>query len=41
MIAYQLDGEHDRVIATITEPTRVRVPPFDAFEMDLSYVFGE
>jgi Uma2 family endonuclease len=41
LIAYQLDGEHYRVIATITEPTRVRIPPFDAFEMALAYVFGE
>ena len=41
LIAYQLDGEHYRVIATITEPTRVRIPPFDAFEMDLGYILGE
>jgi Uma2 family endonuclease len=41
LIAYQFDGEHYRVIATITEPTRVRIPPFDAYEMDFGYVLGE
>lgn len=39
-MAYQLDGEHYHSIATIAEPTRVRVPPFDALELDLAYIPG-
>jgi Uma2 family endonuclease len=41
LMAYQLDGEHYRLIATVTEPTRVRVPPFDALELDLAYILGD
>jgi len=40
-MAYQLDGEHYRLIATLAEPTRVRVPPFDTLELDLAYILGE
>ncbi len=40
LVAYQLDGEHDRVIATITELAPVRIPPFETIEMDLAYVLG-
>ena len=41
LIAYQLDGEHYRVIATVTEPAPCRIPPFDALEVDLGYILGE
>jgi Uma2 family endonuclease len=41
LMAYQLDGEHYRLIATIAEPARVRVPPFDALGLDLAYMLGD
>ena len=41
LIAWQLDGAHYRVIATITEPAHVRIPPFDQIEIDLAYILGE
>lgn len=40
LIAHQLDGEHYRVIATITEPSKVPVPPFESIELDLEYILG-
>ncbi len=40
-MACQLDVEHYRLIATIAEPARVRVPPFDALELDLAYILGD
>lgn len=41
LMADQLDGEHDRLIATIAEHARVRVPPFDDLELDLAYLLGD
>ena len=41
LVAYGLDGEHYRVIATLSEPARVRVPPFEEIEIDLAYILGD
>ena len=41
LMAYRLDGDHYRVIATLTEPLRVRIAPFDAIEIDLGYILGD
>ena len=41
LIAWALDGEHYRVIATVAEPKRVRIAPFDAIEIDLGYILGD
>lgn len=41
LLAYQLDGEHYRVVATITELPPVCIPPFETIEMDLAYVLGD
>lgn len=41
LVAYQLDGEHYRVVATITDLAPVRIPPFETIEMDLAYVLGD
>jgi len=41
LMAYQLDGEHYRLVATLAKPTRVPVPPFDTLELDLAYILGE
>lgn len=36
-----INGEHYRLIATIAEPARVRVPPFDDLELDLADILGD
>ena len=41
LVAYRLDGDHYRVIATLSEPVRARVPPFDEIELDLAYLLGD
>ena len=41
LVAYRLDGDHYRVIATLSEPVRARIPPFDEIELDLAYVLGD
>jgi Uma2 family endonuclease len=41
LIAHELDRDGYRVIATITEPIRARIPPFDAQELDLPYILGD
>jgi Uma2 family endonuclease len=41
LVAYGLDGDHYRVIATLSEPARVRVPPFEEIEIDLAYILGD
>jgi Uma2 family endonuclease len=41
LVAYGLDGDHYRVIATLSESARVRVPPFEASEIDLAYILGD
>jgi Uma2 family endonuclease len=40
LIAHQLDGEHYRVIATLKDNGQARIAPFDAIEVDLSYLLG-
>jgi hypothetical protein len=40
LVAYRLDGDHYRVIATLSEPIRARIPPFDEIELDLAYLLG-
>jgi Uma2 family endonuclease len=41
LVAYGLDGDHYRVIATLSEPAGVRVPPFEEIEIDLAYILGD
>jgi Uma2 family endonuclease len=41
LVAYQLEGDHYRVIATHCQPVRARIPPFDEIELDLAYLLGE
>lgn len=41
LVAYALEAGQYRICATISEPTRVRVPPFDEIELDLGYILGE
>ena len=41
LIAHQLDGDHYRVIATISEPSQARIPPFDDSPLDLAYILGD
>jgi Uma2 family endonuclease len=41
LIAWQLDGGHYRTIASVTEPSRMRIPPFEAIEIDLGYILGD
>jgi hypothetical protein len=40
LIAHSLDGENYRVVATLKDVARARVPPFDAIEIDLAYIFN-
>lgn len=42
LIAYELDGNSYQVTATPKEPEqgRLRIPPFDAIELDLSQLLG-
>jgi Uma2 family endonuclease len=40
LIAHQLDGGHYRVIATLKDQPRARIPPFDAIELDLAAMLG-
>jgi Uma2 family endonuclease len=40
LIAYQLDQGKYRIVASLNEPTRARIPPFDAIEIDLAYILG-
>ena len=41
LVAYRLDGDHYRVIATLSEPVRARIQPFDEIELDLAYLLGD
>jgi Uma2 family endonuclease len=45
LVAYQLDDGAYRVIASVANPTadgqRMHIPPFQAAEIDLGYIFGE
>ncbi|TVQ86108.1 MAG: Uma2 family endonuclease [Chromatiaceae bacterium] len=41
LIAYALDGGDWRVVATLKDTDRARVPPFDALELDLGAVVGD
>ncbi|MBK1733347.1 Uma2 family endonuclease [Thiococcus pfennigii] len=40
LIAYALDGGGYRVVRTLVDEPKARVPPFDAIELDLSYILG-
>lgn len=40
LIAHQLEGANYKVIATISDQTTARIPPFDAIELDLAYILG-
>ena len=41
LIAHQLDCGNDRVVAMLKEQPSARVPPFDAIELDLPFIFCE
>jgi Uma2 family endonuclease len=41
VIAYALEAGQYRSCASISEPTRVRVPPLEEIELDLGYILGE
>jgi len=41
LIAHQLDGDHYRVIATISAPSQARIAPFDTVALDLAYILGD
>jgi hypothetical protein len=40
LIAHQLDAGYYRVIMTLKDQGRARIPPFDAIEVDLAYLLG-
>ncbi len=40
LIAYALEDGQYRICASVSEPVRVRVPPFDTIELDLGYILG-
>ncbi|WP_058554472.1 Uma2 family endonuclease [Thiohalocapsa sp. ML1] len=40
LVAHALEGGEWRVIATLEDAERARVPPFDAVELDLAYMLG-
>ena len=41
LIAFELDAGKYRVAATIREPVKARVPPFEGLELDFAYILGE
>jgi Uma2 family endonuclease len=41
LVAHALDGGEWRVIATLRDAERARVPPFEAVELDLGVVLGD
>lgn len=45
LVAWQLDGGSYRVIASVTAPgadeRKMRLPPFEAVEIDLGYILGD
>jgi Uma2 family endonuclease len=45
LIAFQLDGQSYRVIASVTlsgpEEGKMRIPPFEAVEIDVGYILGD
>ncbi|NCC27283.1 MAG: Uma2 family endonuclease [Gammaproteobacteria bacterium] len=45
LVAWQLDGGSYRVIASVAAPgvdeRKMRIPPFDAVEIDLGYILGD
>ncbi|WP_295885413.1 hypothetical protein [uncultured Thiohalocapsa sp.] len=40
LVAHALDGDEWRVVATLKDQRRARVPPFEAIELDLDYMLG-
>lgn len=41
LIAHQLDGASYRVVATISDQAKAKIPPFGAIELDLAYILGD
>ena len=41
LVTYRVDGDHYRVVATLSELVRARIPPFDEIELDLAYLLGD
>jgi len=41
LVAYALDDGYYRISATVTEPAKVRVPPFEELALDLGYILGD
>jgi hypothetical protein len=40
LIAQALEDGHDKVIATLKDEARARIPPFEAIEPNLAYMRG-
>ena len=40
LIAHALDGDNFRIVATLKDQAKARIPPFDAIELDLGYILG-
>jgi Uma2 family endonuclease len=40
LVAHRLEGDEWRVVATLKDAARARVPPFEAIELDLGYMLG-
>lgn len=40
LIAHVLDGEDYRIVAMLKDRASARIPPFEAVELDLAYIFG-
>lgn len=40
LIAHQLDGDHFRIVATLKDQGRTRIPPFDDIEVNLAHLLG-
>ncbi|MEA3640467.1 MAG: Uma2 family endonuclease [Lamprobacter sp.] len=41
LVAHQLEAGRYRVIATVDQHRRARIPPFDEIELDLSYILSD
>lgn len=40
LLAHALEAGNYRIVATLKDEARARIPPFDAVELDLAYILG-
>jgi len=40
LLAHALEAGNYRIVATLKDEPRARIPPFDAVELDLAYILG-